>query len=134
MRFIALVAVLFVSNATEFNNPFLPSGEEDRGWPSLRGPDYNGRSKETNYDWQYDAAGVYPGPRATPTYSDGRLYFAAPNGLIGCLDAVDGRRLWSVNLSSRFRTAGVLRRFRPARADGSEEPIDVERRSLKRPV
>lgn len=54
------------------------------------------------YDWPYDPAGVYPGPRATPTFADGRIYFASPAGLIGCLAADDGELLWSVNLSEQF--------------------------------
>ena len=28
------------------------------------------------YDWPYELAGVYPGPRATPTLVEGRLLFA----------------------------------------------------------
>ncbi len=32
------------------------------------------------YDWPYEPAGVYPGPRATPTYANGKIYFAAPSG------------------------------------------------------
>lgn len=54
------------------------------------------------YDWPYDPAGVYPGPRATPTYANGKIYFASPAGLIGCLDAADGRLLWSVSLPEFF--------------------------------
>ena len=57
---------------------------------------------EYRYDWPYDPAGVYPGPRATPTYDDGCLYFASPAGLIGCLNADDGHLIWSVDLSERF--------------------------------
>jgi outer membrane protein assembly factor BamB len=58
---------------------------------------------EYRYDWPYDPAGVYPGPRATPTYHDGCLYFASPAGLIGCLSADTGRLIWSVDLSERFK-------------------------------
>ena len=57
---------------------------------------------EYRYDWPYDPAGVYPGPRATPTYDQGRLYFASPAGLIGCLDAVSGQLLWSLELEQAF--------------------------------
>jgi outer membrane protein assembly factor BamB len=59
------------------------------------------------YDWPHEPAGVYPGPRATPTFSDGRIYFAAPNGLIACLDARDGKRIWSVNVKQRFAGRGT---------------------------
>jgi outer membrane protein assembly factor BamB len=59
------------------------------------------------YDWPYEAAGVYPGPRATPTYWQGRLYFAGPRGTIGCLDAGRGRPLWQVNIHERFGSSGT---------------------------
>ena len=53
---------------------------------------------EYRYDWPYDPAGLYPGPRATPMYKDGFLYFAGPAGLIGCLDSETGTHIWSVEL------------------------------------
>ena len=62
---------------------------------------------EHRYGWPYEAGGMYPGPRATPTWSSGRIYFAAPDGLVGCLDAVDGRPLWSVNVSQQFSGRGT---------------------------
>lgn len=147
-------------------NPFLAPGQEDQGWPFLRGLNYDGRSEETSladewpangppvlwtrelgqgysgfvawqdrvatqyqnlagqfvaclradtgdviwqhrYDWPYEPAGVYPGPRATPTYYQGRVYFAAPNFVVGCLDAESGKPLWSVNTKERFDGAGT---------------------------
>ena len=57
---------------------------------------------EHRYDWPYDPAGVYPGPRATPTYDDGCLYFASPAGLTGCLNAETGDVVWSVELAKTF--------------------------------
>jgi outer membrane protein assembly factor BamB len=62
---------------------------------------------ERRYDWPYEAAGVYPGPRATPTYHRGRLYFAGPRGTIGCLNAADGSLLWSTNVNERFKGRGT---------------------------
>lgn len=59
------------------------------------------------YGWPYEPAGVYPGPRATPTFADGWVYFAAPNGLIGCLGAEDGRVRWSINVNERFGGEGT---------------------------
>jgi outer membrane protein assembly factor BamB len=59
------------------------------------------------YDWPYEPAGVYPGPRATPTYVDGWLYFASPSGLVGCLDAQTGTRRWAVNVVERFHGEGA---------------------------
>ncbi len=59
------------------------------------------------YDWPYLPASVYPGPRATPTYDQGHLYFAAPNGLIGCLRADKGSLLWSINVKDEFQGQGT---------------------------
>ncbi|MCU0871298.1 MAG: PQQ-like beta-propeller repeat protein [Pirellulaceae bacterium] len=62
---------------------------------------------EYRYGWPYEAAGMYPGPRATPTWHDGRVYFAAPDGLVGCLDANDGRLLWSRNVTKEVAGKGT---------------------------
>ena len=45
--------------------------------------------------------------RATPTLSHGHIYFASPNGLVGCLDARDGHPLWSVNIVQQFNGRGA---------------------------
>lgn len=60
------------------------------------------------YDWPYEAAGVYPGPRGTPTVADGRVYFASPAGLIGCLDARDGELIWSRNVIEEYSGDGGI--------------------------
>jgi outer membrane protein assembly factor BamB len=57
---------------------------------------------EVRYDWPYEPAGVYPGPRSTPVYSEGRIYFTSPAGLLRCLDAANGRSLWSAQLDTDF--------------------------------
>ncbi len=59
------------------------------------------------YDSPYDHAGIYPGPRATPTYHSGRVFFAGPRGRLGCLDATTGRMLWSVDLNKVFGVRGA---------------------------
>ncbi|WP_197994407.1 outer membrane protein assembly factor BamB family protein [Gimesia maris] len=58
------------------------------------------------YDWPYELAGVYPGPRATPTLAEGRLLFAGPSGLVGCLNADTGKLIWSRNLVTEFKGDG----------------------------
>ena len=62
---------------------------------------------EHKYGWPYEAAGMYPGPRSTPTWHDGRVYFAGPRGLVGCLRASDGHSLWSVNVNEQFGGRGT---------------------------
>jgi outer membrane protein assembly factor BamB len=62
---------------------------------------------EHRYDLPYELIGVYPGPRATPSFNHGRVYFAAPSGLIGCLSADTGQRLWSVNVVEKYHGQGA---------------------------
>jgi outer membrane protein assembly factor BamB len=45
---------------------------------------------EARYDWAWQPKGAYPGPYATPTYYRGKVYYASPSGLVGCLDAKTG--------------------------------------------
>lgn len=60
-----------------------------------------------SYGWPYQAGGMFPGPRSTPTWFKGRIYFASPNGLVGCLDAADGRPLWTVDVLKKFAGQGA---------------------------
>ena len=146
-------------------NPFLPEAAADRGWPFVRGPNFDGASAEIHlaeewpaagppvlwtrslgqgysgfvaqddrvytqyqdfggqyvvclaadtgktiwrcrYDWPYELAGMYPGPRATPTLAAGRIYFAAPSGVVGCLSG-RGSLVWSVDLKQQFQGRGT---------------------------
>src|SRR5262249_26990564 len=47
-------------------------------------------------DWPWQPSGAYPGPYATPTWHDGRVFYATPDGLVGCLDVGSGSSVWSV--------------------------------------
>jgi outer membrane protein assembly factor BamB len=58
------------------------------------------------YGAPYEFVGLYPGPRATPTLSEGHVYFAAPNGLIGCLTADKGKLVWSKNVLEEYGGLG----------------------------
>ena len=60
-----------------------------------------------SYGWPYDGGGLYPGPRSTPAVVDDKVYFAAPNGLIGCVKADDGTLVWSVNVNEKFGGRGT---------------------------
>lgn len=42
------------------------------------------------------------GPRGTPTVDDDRLYVLGGSGDLSCLDAATGRKMWSINLVSKF--------------------------------
>lgn len=147
-------------------NSFLKAGEVDLGWPTVRGPRWDGHSAEVHlaetwpsggppvlwvrdlgqgysafvcgnqrvytqyqtlggqyvvcldgdtgktiwehrYDWPYELAGVYPGPRATPTLAQGRLYFATPSGVVGCLEATTGQLVWSRDLIREYAGTGT---------------------------
>ncbi|HUU42567.1 MAG TPA: PQQ-binding-like beta-propeller repeat protein [Planctomycetota bacterium] len=59
------------------------------------------------YGWPWSPESEWPGPRATPTFSEGRVYFAGAYGLVGCLDAATGRRLWSLNVKETFGSVGT---------------------------
>ncbi len=38
------------------------------------------------------------GPRATPTYHDGRIYSLGATGVLACLDFATGKEIWSFNI------------------------------------
>jgi outer membrane protein assembly factor BamB len=40
------------------------------------------------------------GPRATPTFAQGRIYAAGASGKLSCLDAASGRAIWSRDLAA----------------------------------
>jgi outer membrane protein assembly factor BamB len=48
--------------------------------------------------WNDGQAG--PGPRATPTFADGRLYTLGATGMLNCLDAATGARHWSRDVTA----------------------------------
>jgi hypothetical protein len=61
---------------------------------------------ETRYDWAWQPKGAYPGPYATPTWRNGKVYFSSPSGLVGCMDAATGTTVWSVNVKEKFHGEG----------------------------
>jgi outer membrane protein assembly factor BamB len=69
-------------------------------------PDSGQTVWETRYDWPWQPKGAYPGPYATPTWYRGRIYYASPTGLVGCVDAMTGFSLWSRNVREQFQGKG----------------------------
>ncbi|MGD9127141.1 MAG: PQQ-binding-like beta-propeller repeat protein, partial [Planctomycetia bacterium] len=59
------------------------------------------------YDWPFDPAGLYPGPRATPTWYGGKVYFVSPDLLVGCVDGRSGKRVWERNLGAEYTSRGT---------------------------
>ena len=51
--------------------------------------------------------GLYPGTRGTPTLDGDRLYFETPLGDLACLDAKSGKKLWGMNILSRFQGKNI---------------------------
>ena len=59
------------------------------------------------YGWPYDGGGLYPGPRATPAWYQNRIYYADPDGTVGCLNAGDGTLVWSKNPKKEYHGLGT---------------------------
>jgi outer membrane protein assembly factor BamB len=47
---------------------------------------------------RFEASIGGPGPRATPTVADGRVYTVGATGLLNCLDGATGKALWSLDI------------------------------------
>jgi hypothetical protein len=61
---------------------------------------------EYRYDLPFEPAGLYPGPRSTPAWADGKVYVISPDLVVGCLDE-DGRLIWKLDLQDRFHGRGT---------------------------
>jgi outer membrane protein assembly factor BamB len=49
----------------------------------------------------------YPGARSSVTFNDGRLYHENSHGVLFCLDAATGRKIWSVDLLKDYRGKNI---------------------------
>lgn len=54
------------------------------------------------YDWPYQPASLYPGPRSTPTLYGSRVFVTSPTATIFCFDADTGERIWQADLAKMF--------------------------------
>ncbi len=61
------------------------------------------------HDWEtrFDEAMGGPGPRATPTWHDGRVYALGATGLLWCLDAATGEIIWNRDILSDSSTPNL---------------------------
>jgi outer membrane protein assembly factor BamB len=58
-----------------------------------------GREQWANaWDAEFQEAMGGDGPRATPTWNEGRVYALGATGELRCLDAATGKRIWSRNI------------------------------------
>ena len=51
--------------------------------------------------------GSYPGMKATPTLDGDRLYVESPHGLVACLRAKTGDKLWTVDMLKQFDAKNI---------------------------
>jgi outer membrane protein assembly factor BamB len=57
-----------------------------------------GKAWSTNLSW----ASTYTGPRSTPTYDKGVVYFLGETGLLMAFDAKTGKDIWQVDLAKEY--------------------------------
>ena len=61
--------------------------------------------------WQYEygpeVSGSYESARTTPTVADGRIYLVSGLGLVACVNAADGHKVWSVDVLERFKGKNI---------------------------
>ncbi len=53
---------------------------------------------EVGQGWEHD----YPGPRSTPTISEGHLYLLTTDGVLFCLEAATGKERWHTSLTAEL--------------------------------
>ena len=74
------------------------------------------RNSETGDElWTYDLPadfkdmlGYNNGPRATPVVDEDRVYIMSPEGLLHCVNVVDGAKVWGIDTLAEF---GVVKNF-----------------------
>lgn len=56
---------------------------------------------------RFDSSMGGPGPRATPTVHQGKVYAVGATGLLNCLDGATGKKLWSVNFQDDHQAESI---------------------------
>jgi hypothetical protein len=59
----------------------------------------------TDYE---DLSGYGDGPRSTPAVDGDRIFLLSPEGMLRCLQLVDGRLIWEVDLASEFKLNFIM--------------------------
>lgn len=70
---------------------------------------------------------TYNDSRATPTYSDGKLYAMSGLGDLACIDATSGEQIWQVEVFDKFEG-------NPARFGVSESPLVIDNKVICTPA
>lgn len=68
-------------------------------WKSSNGKDWTSSSQ-----W----ASSYKGPRSTPTYDNGRVYFLSERGRLAAYEAKTGREIWEKDIAKEFDAPETL--------------------------
>lgn len=105
------------SLALRDQNPFLPDGVEDSGWPAVRGRFHNGQSPEVRLADQWPEAGPPVlwvkelGQGYSAFVAQGRRVFTQTQSLAGqyvvCLEADTGRTIWEHRYDLPYDPVGV---------------------------
>ncbi len=57
---------------------------------------------------RFDEAMAGPGPRATPTIHDSKVYALGATGILNCLDALTGKQLWQREILKDAQTENIV--------------------------
>lgn len=113
------VGVIEITSSSVFasENPYLPQGVEDVGWPSVRGPTHDAHSAEVGISdrWPQDGPPVLWVKEIGQGYSAfvarGRRVFTQAQSLAGqfvlCLDADSGETIWEHRYALPYESVGV---------------------------
>lgn len=123
-----LAAILFIlligcgiqgnnSSRTDAENPFLAAGEQEKGWPTLRGADLDGRSNEIHLADRWPQQGppvlwrrsLGQGYSSFVAYQDRVFtqYQTLAGQFVLCLDAASGSTLWTYRYGDAYESTGM---------------------------